>query len=380
MEKQFVDLFDQKKSGFNFFAAIGLFLGGVIGWFLWLLGNVILYRGAPFAFDIEQLGRSVLTNLVFAFVFVGLCHIIKKDIFLPFAAGLAQIILGILYKSTGLYEGQIFNFQSILISFLWSFFLAGGLILFFRIMGLKPLAFLLGFAASALLMVLIQLVVYSTPMSFFMRWLLIQIAEALITGFLFYMGLSIHFKKQGIPLERERVMVSQVTPIVAAGEPGVSPAGVVASGKFRKVAVRPITVKGRYRGKGIMQIDEQGIKIFGRHVFSLGARWGIALGIFFGSLIITMAMTGGAGYFAPGLIPLYFLMEYGILKRENISIPYSALKGYAADPRGNLIAVTFEGSTLCTPAVLRTENWREVLRTLREKVPQLDANPGIAVD
>jgi hypothetical protein len=35
---------------------------------------------------------------------------------------------------------------------------------------------------------------------------------------------------------------------------------------------------------------------------------------------------------------------------------------------------------LCTPAVLRTENWREVLRTLREKVPQLDANPGIAVE
>ena len=27
MEKQFVDLFDQKKYGFNFFAAIGLFLG-----------------------------------------------------------------------------------------------------------------------------------------------------------------------------------------------------------------------------------------------------------------------------------------------------------------------------------------------------------------
>jgi len=267
-----------------------------------------------------------------------------------------------------------------LIDFLWIFFLAGGLILFFRIMGFKPLAFLLGFTAGGVLIQLFLLVFFSTPLSMFWKVLLFEIVDALIAGFLFYMGMAIHLKKHRIQIERERAMVSQVTQIAAAGEPGVSSAGVVVSGKFRKVAVRPITVRGRYRGKGIMQVDEQGIKIFGRHVFSLGARWGIALAIFFGSLIITMALTGGAAYFAPGLIPLYFLMEYGILKRENISIPYSALKGYAADRKGNLIAVSFEGSPWYTPAVLRTENWREVLRTLREKVPQLDANPGIAVE
>lgn len=380
MEKQFVDLFDQEKYGFNFFVVIGLFLGGFIGMILLIFRYEILYPDFQSIFDIEFFGRSVLTNLVFAFVFVGLCHIIKKDIFLPFAAGLAQIILGTIYRITGLYGGQIFDFQTMLIDFLWIFFLAGGIILFFRIMGFKPLAFLLGFTAGGVLIQLFLLVFFSTPLSMLWKVLLFEIVDALIAGFLFYMGMAIHLKKHRIQIERERAMVSPTTLITPAGEPGILPAEFVASGKFRKVAVRPLAGRGRYRGKGSMYVDEQGIKLFGRHVFSLGARWGIALAIFFGSLIITMAMTGGAAYFAPGLIPLYFLMEYGILKRENISIPHSALKGYTADPKGNLIAVTFEGSPWCTPAVLRTENWREVLRTLRGKVPQFDANPGIAVD
>lgn len=130
----------------------------------------------------------------------------------------------------------------------------------------------------------------------------------------------------------------------------------------------------------MVQIDGQGIKLFGRHVFSLGARWGIAVAIFFGFLFTTMALTGGAAFFAPGIIPLYFLMEYGILKRENISIPFTALRGFAADPQRKLIAVEFEGSPLCTPAVLKTENWRDALRALRENVPQLDRKPIVVSD
>lgn len=380
MKKQFVDLFDQEKYGFNFFAAIALFLGGIIGFFFMIFRYEILNPYSQSIFDIQFFGRSVLTNLVFAFVFIGLCHIIKKDIVLPFTAGLAEIILLILYRITGLYRGPIIDFQSMLIDFLWVFFLAGSLILFFRIMGFKPLAFLLGFTAGTVLIQLFLLVFFSIPLSMFWKVILIEIVDALIAGSLFYMGMAIHLKKHRVQIEEERAMVSHAAPIASAGELGVSPAGVVASGKFRKVAVRPLAGRGRYRGQGGMHVDEQGIKLFGRHVFSLGIRWGIALGIFFGFLFITIALTGGQAYFAPGLIPLYFLMEYGILKRENISIPYSALKGYAADPKGNLIAVSFEGSHWCTPAVMRTENWRDVLKTLREKVPQLDKNPGIAVD
>jgi len=43
MEKQFVDLFDQEKYGFNFFVVIGLFLGGFIGMIL------LIFRGRPCA-------------------------------------------------------------------------------------------------------------------------------------------------------------------------------------------------------------------------------------------------------------------------------------------------------------------------------------------
>lgn len=380
MENQFVDLFDQKKYGFNFFVAIGFFLGGVIGWFFILFRFSILYHEYQFIFDIGDFSRSVLTNLIFAFVFIGLCHVIKKDIVLPFAAGLADIILGILFRMTGLYGGAIFEFRPMLIDFLWTLFLAAGIILFFRIMGFKPFSFVFGFAAGALLIQLFLLVFYSIPLSMFWKILLLEMVRAFIAGFLFYLGMAIHLKKYRSQIERERAMAIQATPIAPAGEPGVSSAGITVSGRFRKVAVRPIMSRGRYRGQGMVQIDGQGIKLFGRHVFSLGARWGIAVAIFFGFLFTTMALTGGAAFFAPGIIPLYFLMEYGILKRENISIPFTALRGFAADPQRKLIAVEFEGSPLCTPAVLKTENWRDALRALRENAPQLDRKPIVVSD
>ncbi len=381
MKKQFVDLFDQEKYGFNFFAVIALFLAGIIGMILSIVRYKIIYPDFPSIFGIKYIGTTVLTNLVFAFVFIWLCHIIKKDIFLPFATGLVQVILGTLYRITGLYGGQFLDFEAMLIDFFWISFLAGGLILFFRIMGFKPVAFLFGYITGGVFIQLFAHVIFSTPFSMFWKILLFEIVDALIAGSLFYFGMAFHFKEHGIQIEREGVIVSPAaSPIAPEGLPGTLPAEFIAAGKFRKVAVRPLTGRGRYRGQGSMHADEQGIKLFGRHVFSLGARWGIAIAIFFGFLIFTMAMTGGQAYFAPGLIPLYFLMEYGILKRENIFIPYSAFKGYAADPKGNLIAVSFEGSSWCTPAVLRTENWREMLRALREKVPQLDKNPGIAAD
>jgi len=53
---------------------------------------------------------------------------------------------------------------------------------------------------------------------------------------------------------------------------------VTTEGKFRKVRVKALGRKeyGRYRGKGKLIINDEGITIEGRHVRSIGARLGIA--------------------------------------------------------------------------------------------------------
>ena len=161
------------------------------------------------------------------------------------------------------------------------------------------------------------------------------------------------------------------------------------TGKFRKVKVSPFDRHGQYRGEGSIQLIPEGLKISGRHVFTMGARWGIGLGLFFGSLILTVAATGGGGYCAPGFIPIYFLVEYFLLKREEILVPYSKIKRLGADERHALVGIEFEGEPNCTPVALHTPNWKSVLAALQQRIsgaagPQVQAvitnADGVQVD
>jgi hypothetical protein len=146
---------------------------------------------------------------------------------------------------------------------------------------------------------------------------------------------------------------------------------IVAQGKFRKARVKPMEGYGHYRGQGFIEVYEDGLQICGRHVHSLGFRWGWGLAIFVGMLVITV------GAFAPGFIPLYLIMEYVWLKREETFVPFSGISSYAADSKRDLIAIDFLGDPWCCPAVLRTQNWKDLLDVLRQKVPDRDASGTI---
>jgi len=143
------------------------------------------------------------------------------------------------------------------------------------------------------------------------------------------------------------------------------------SGKFRKVKMDPITLTGRYRGRGSLQLTPEGLQVSGKHVFSLGARWAIGLGIFFGSLILSIAATGGAGYCAPGFIPIYFLMEYFLLKRENILVPYSDITQLVVASQSSLIGIDFKGNPQTSPVFIETSAWNSLLTAIQQKTPSV---------
>ena len=140
------------------------------------------------------------------------------------------------------------------------------------------------------------------------------------------------------------------------------------SGKFRKVKIKPLRNFGNYRGQGTIEVSDDSLRIYGRHVLSMGARWGIGLALFFGFLILTLGM------FAPGIIPLYLIMEYVWLKREDIKVPFSNVIHYVSSPKKSLVGIDFHGDKYCRPVVLRSENWQELLAMLRQKMPDRDAS------
>ncbi len=139
------------------------------------------------------------------------------------------------------------------------------------------------------------------------------------------------------------------------------------TGKFRKVRVDPIKRIGQYRGKGSLQLTPEGLKISGRHVMTMGARWGIGLGLFFGTLILSMALTEGNGYCAPGFIPIYFLVEYFLLKREELLVPYSKITAIGGDAKHTLVGIEFEGEPNCSPVVFSTPQWKALLQGVKQK-------------
>jgi len=149
---------------------------------------------------------------------------------------------------------------------------------------------------------------------------------------------------------------------------------VQADGKFRKVRIKALVKKyGMYRGQGKITLGDDGITIEGRHVKSMGARWGIGILI----IITSVILTGGA--IVLGIIPVYLLVEYAILTRENVSIPWEKLRNYAVDPKKMLIGLEFDGPDWTSPAVLRTEQFQNVIAELRSREHAKDATPDAAV-
>ena len=137
---------------------------------------------------------------------------------------------------------------------------------------------------------------------------------------------------------------------------------LVAEGRFAKKRVKPLKQYGQYRGAGRLEVNDAGLQIVGKHVYSLGARWGFGLALFFALLIVT------AGTFAPGILLIYPIVEYWWLKKESLVVPFSAITGLATDDSKQLVAVTFEGHPHCSPVVLKTPNWQSIADTIRPYV------------
>lgn len=131
--------------------------------------------------------------------------------------------------------------------------------------------------------------------------------------------------------------------------------------KFKKRRVGSFGY-GQWRGDGILTISTQGVTIQGKHVKTLAARWGIGFGISIAVLVITFGM------FAPGVLIMYPLVEYVILDRETISLPWSQIPGWGS--QGTDIAIEMGMIRFKSPAVFESSVQPQIRELLLKHAPE----------
>jgi hypothetical protein len=149
----------------------------------------------------------------------------------------------------------------------------------------------------------------------------------------------------------------------------------VISGRFKKLRLKPIKGYGLYRGQGHVEIYDEGIKIIGRHVRPIGARLIIGLLIWWFVASILSKLVVAFLVTILCVIPAYLIVEYYILKKENIFIPWSFLKSFAADPKRKLVGFSFYGFKWCSPVILESTKWEDIIHEFQKNALILDANP-----
>lgn len=208
MHSQFVDLFDKDRYGVNYWAVIALFVGLMMEWVGF--GLRIAYQVGVLDWGIENpvgvvLGDfpgRVAYSLGFAMVLVVLCHVLKKDIMLPVAAGVAMIVVGSVMRTAGLApEGES---EGILLlgDFAYGLFVSGALVLSHRLMQNKLQALFLGFVTGKVLLGALggaqAYLLHSAPIGVVAQFAFAPMPAAFLAGVFFYAGISYHFDKIGI--------------------------------------------------------------------------------------------------------------------------------------------------------------------------------------
>ena len=153
------------------------------------------------------------------------------------------------------------------------------------------------------------------------------------------------------------------TPLRPDADPSSQSAHVV----FRKKRVAPLKRYGSFRGEGVLQMDADGVWIEGRHVFSAGARIGIAVATSLSIALLTH------GVLLVGAIPLYFLVEYGVLRRARIHVGWSDVRALGSDPSKNLVAFDFVGSKNMTPVTFSTTDHVQMVSFIERHATNLTA-------
>jgi hypothetical protein len=161
---------------------------------------------------------------------------------------------------------------------------------------------------------------------------------------------------------------------------------VIAKGRFVKQSVPPIEQYGQYRGPGCLEVHDTGLRIIGSHPYPPGIQWALGLLLALVSLMLSfnflliMAWVASVAFdnlilgilsillgILLGILSIYLFLQYGLLKRQDLDLPFTQITGLAVNDVEQILAVSFAGDKGVrewSPAVLKSPDWHNAYDAL----------------
>jgi hypothetical protein len=123
---------------------------------------------------------------------------------------------------------------------------------------------------------------------------------------------------------------------------------------------------GKFRGKGTITINDESIRLQGKRVYPLPYRLFLILLIAIAPSIIFRTYP----FFLLLLLISSVLVEYFLLKEENVTLTWEEIKTYEIAAKGKTIAFSVGGNSALSPVVFQSQEFESIASAFREKVPE----------
>jgi len=222
MVKNFVDYFNTKKYGFNFFPILGIIAAAVLAG-----GFSILYLFIEGSFKKYSFLEFINPHVVFSSILFGLSlaaavHLAKKDFHFPLLFGGFWILGGILNRllSNGSYQSfqireayqlfdYLFNIRALIYSFLYAGIIAFSLVLLYRLLKRFDYVVVFAFVAGEIIFSFFQLLadlITRGEIHFSITFtLILPFIYGALKGIFFYIGYWIYMKNRGFTVTRNEL-------------------------------------------------------------------------------------------------------------------------------------------------------------------------------
>lgn len=132
----------------------------------------------------------------------------------------------------------------------------------------------------------------------------------------------------------------------------------------------------KFRGAGHFSADDETVKFSGKRIYKPTILRGVIILLFLVALKYLLINTL---LFFPILLILYYLSQYVILHKENLSVPWAEINKYEIDSKNKFIAFNIANNSDCSPIIFKTEKFDEIASALRNKISECErTSSGLA--
>ena len=121
----------------------------------------------------------------------------------------------------------------------------------------------------------------------------------------------------------------------------------------------------KFRGKGRIAFADESITVTGKRIYDKMILRGAL--ILSATLLLVLIIKVNILFWFVVLIS-YYLLQYVLLKKEELTLTWSQINKYEVDAKKKLISFSIENKPECSPIIFRTEQFDQITDIFREKI------------